>query len=109
MSDLHTMANALPALPMFGCVHFPDGELPEFLCRRCHPELALSYEQRRILDEIDRRRRADDQVRESKHTELRVTQQKLAAMERRGTSFGIDARIYESLKRKAARLESEIG
>lgn len=52
------------------CRHTEPGDLPEFLCRQCHPELILTREARDAADATERAAHAARTARESLLREL---------------------------------------
>jgi len=91
--------------------HTPEGTIPEWLCRFCHPELNLTQEQRDTLDEADRERVNRERGEAKLRRDISRTKQKLTAITRRGEPDpgSVGDKIASALRKKLARLETEGG
>lgn len=102
-------AAALPLAPWPTCEHFPDGALPEFLCRRCHPELTITPEQARILDAAEAMRRREAEAAASRQREIKRLRERLDSLTRHCPEQGtINATVADALMKKLHRLEWEV-
>ena len=88
--------------------HGPD-DLPEFLCRVCHPELNTTPEQRAALDAEDRAARETQQAIENRDRELRRAEMKLLGLTKNEepSAESVSGKIAASLRRKIERLRAE--
>lgn len=97
---------------MTACNHELDGpdDLPDFLCRRCHPELNATPEQRAAADAIDRDKRDAQMARERHERELRRAEAKLESLTKNGkaTEGSVSGKIAESFRKKAEKLRAEV-
>lgn len=89
------------------CSHTESDDMPEFLCRACHPELNMTPSRRAELDAADRDRAEAKAVVERRERELRRTEAKLENLTKRGdldpTTVG--GKIAASLRKKVDRLQ----
>ncbi len=87
--------------------HDDPGGVPEFLCRRCHPELNLTPERRRELDAADEERQKKERARLALQHEIHKTKLRLATALKRGEpeEGSVQAKIILALRNKLARLQ----
>lgn len=90
-------------------INHADDDIPEFLCRACHPELNATREQRAALDKADAERAAAQRKREQSERELRKARVKLTAITKHGEPDAdtVSAKIAASMRKKIHRLEQE--
>lgn len=88
------------------CHHDGADDLPAFLCRKCHPELNKTPEQRAVLIEAERKAQAERAAAEAKARDLRLATMKLASLTRNGepAEGSVSAKIAASVRRKVERL-----
>lgn len=87
--------------------HGPD-DMPEALCRQCHPELNQTPEANAAfyaeLRERERRERHLDNL----ERQLRRARQELPGLQKRSERSETAAKIAASIERKITRLEGEV-
>lgn len=88
--------------------HGPD-DLPECICRRCHPELNMTADQRHKLDAEERKRLAAERARLELKRQIAKTEARLAALTKNGepAEGTVPANIAKSLRKKLKRLHKE--
>jgi hypothetical protein len=85
------------------------GDLPEFLCRLCHPELNLSPERRHELERDERKALAKETKRAGKARELAAVERKVAALSAKRHQEGtVSFKILKSQERKAQKLRADL-
>jgi hypothetical protein len=87
----------------------PDG-LPEFLCRRCHPELNMTPERRRELDAADEEKAKRERAEARRRREIAKMESRLASISKRGEpdADSVQGKIARALRNKLARLQESI-
>ena len=98
---------------MTGCKHDhsdPEG-LPEFLCRRCHPELSPTPEKLRQAIAREKAERDKANAEATRKRELAKAEAKLASITKHGKhepeEGSVNAKIAASMRKKIARLKKE--
>src|SRR5512139_1519763 len=90
--------------------HNDAGDIPEFLCRTCHPELNLSTAKRAALDAQDHAIAQAARDKLSRHRELAKAMTKLKTCTRNGEpdEGSVNGKIASSMRKKIHRLEQEL-
>lgn len=87
--------------------HDSPDDLPEFLCRKCHPELNMTPERRRELDAADAARQARERAEAERKREIERAKARLARLLSRGEpeTDSVQSKIATALRNKLARLQ----
>lgn len=89
--------------------HGPD-DMPESLCRACHPELNRTPEQLATLVAAERNKMNEEREREHHHRELLKAKVRLDGLTRKGepAEGSVSEKIAKSMRKKIKRLEHEL-
>lgn len=91
------------------CSHTDADDIPEFLCRFCHPEMNRTPEQRDVLNAKDREALALRQASDNRAREIRRAQGEIASRTKHGEldPGSVAGKIITSLRAKVTRLQAE--
>lgn len=88
------------------CDHTDPLCIPEWLCRRCHPELVMTPARKAALEAAEAERVRAERAERARRRELERAKAKLAALTKRGEpeDGSVAAKIVAALRKKIARL-----